>query len=99
MDSGRTLWAELVHRYTRGVERVRAMRETWAGLEGYVDPERFASVAANLKIQEEEAQWWRDASLAYFQSISGRPIPEGYTPPEHSLAHYQSLQFPYAPGI
>ena len=79
MDSGRTLWAELVHRYTRGVERVRAMRETWAGLEGYVDPERFASVAANLKIQEEEAQWWRDASLAYFQSISGRPIPEGYT--------------------
>lgn len=98
MDSGRTLWDELVVRYSRGVERVEEMRETWASLEGYVDPERFASVAAALKIQEDEAQWWRDASLAYFQTFADRPFPEGYAPPERSLADYQSLSFPYAPG-
>jgi alpha-glucuronidase len=98
MPSGRTLWAELVHRYTRGVERVEEMRATWAGLENYVDPERHAQVAAFLAIQEQEAQWWRDASIAYFQTFADRPIPEGYAPPEHPLAYYQSLSFPYAPG-
>ncbi len=98
MDSGRTLWDELVVRYTHGVEEVRQMRATWAGLEAYVDSERFASVAQSLAIQEAEAQWWRDASLAYFQTIAQRPLPEGYAPPEHALADYEALRFPYAPG-
>jgi alpha-glucuronidase len=98
MQSGRTLWDELVFRYTRGVSRVRAMRETWRGLSAHVDTERYAQIAAFLAIQENEAQWWRDASIAYFQSISRRPLPEGMTPPAHSLEHYQSLTFPYAPG-
>lgn len=98
MKSGRTLWDELVHAYTRGVNTVREMRETWNGLEAFVDPERYAQVAAFLAIQEKEAKWWRDASIAYFQTFSGKPIPEGYEPPEHSLEYYESLEFPYAPG-
>ena len=97
-QSGRILWDELVYRYSRGVDAVREMEGTWQGLASFVDAERHQQVAAFLKIQEKEAKWWRDASIAYFQTFSKRPLPAGFAPPEHSLDHYQSLEFPYAPG-
>ena len=98
VQSGRTLWQELVHRYTRGVQAVDAMRETWMGLAGPIDAQRHAQTADFLAIQRNEAQWWRDASLAYWQSLNGLTIPQGYAPPAHSLEHYKSLSFPEAPG-
>ncbi len=97
-QSGRTLWDELVHRYTRGVDGVREMRKVWDELAPLVDRERHSQVAAFLRIQEQEATWWRDACIAYFQSVSQRPIPAGYQPPQHSLDYYKALEFPYAPG-
>ncbi len=96
--SGRTLWDEMVVRYSRGVSEVEDMRKVWSGLEGYVDPERFQAVATDLRIQRNEARWWRDASIAYFQSLSKRPLPAGYAPPEHSLAYYEGLRFPFVAG-
>jgi alpha-glucuronidase len=98
MRSGRILWDEMVWRYTHGVEVVGRMRQQWAALAPYVDAERFAQVAAFLAIQEQEAQWWRDACIAYFQSINRRPLPAGFAPPAHPLEYYKSLRFPYAPG-
>lgn len=98
MRSGAPLWDELVHRYSRGVDAVQGMRKTWADLAPYVDTQRHAQVGAFLAIQEKEAKWWRDASIAYFQSLSKRPLPPGVAPPEHSLEYYQGLTFPYAPG-
>ena len=98
MPSGRILWDELVFRYTRGVEEVGAMRKTWSGLSSFVDEERFSQTATFLGIQEQEAKWWRDASIAYFQTFSKRPLPPGFAAPEHTLAEYQALEFPYAPG-
>ena len=98
MSSGRTLWEELLFRYDRGVRSVSQMRQTWNGQKSRVDAERFAQVAAFLAIQETEAKWWRDACIAYFQSISKRPLPAGVEPPAHPLEYYQSLKFPYAPG-
>ncbi|MDF2816384.1 MAG: Alpha-glucuronidase [Stenotrophomonas rhizophila] len=98
MVSGRPLWDELVGRYSLGVRQVQAMQGTWASLRGRVDAHRHEQVAAFLKIQLREAQWWRDASVAYFQSISGRPLPAGEATPPHPLAYYQALQFPSAPG-
>jgi alpha-glucuronidase len=98
LASGRTLWDELVMHYSSGVDYVRGMRKTWATLAPYVDPERFAETTAFLAIQEKEARWWRDASLAYFQSLSGRPFPKGYAPPERALQDYESISTPYAPG-
>jgi len=98
MASGRTLWDELVLRYGRGVDYVSGMRKTWDGLAGHVDQERHAQVAAFLAIQEKEAQWWRDASIAYFQTFSKRPLPAGAAPPAHDLEYYEALQFPFAPG-
>jgi alpha-glucuronidase len=98
LPSGATLWDELVRHYSRGVDTVAAMRKTWAGLASYVDAERYTQVAAFLAIQQQEAQWWRDASVAYFQSLSHLPLPPGYAPPPHPLQYYESLCFPYAPG-
>ncbi|HEY5760071.1 MAG TPA: alpha-glucuronidase family glycosyl hydrolase [Steroidobacter sp.] len=97
-QSGRILWDELVYRYTRGVDTVREMEGTWQQAAPFVDAERHQQVAAFLKIQEKEAKWWRDASIAYFQTFSKRPLPAGFAPPEQSLDYYKSLEFPYAPG-
>jgi len=97
--SGRTVWDELVVRYSKGVDEVKAMRRTWDAMAPHVDPERHTQVAAYLAIQEREAQWWRDACIAYFQTFSKRPMPAGYAPPPHPLAWYEALNFPYAPGI
>nr|WP_329889467.1 alpha-glucuronidase family glycosyl hydrolase [Stenotrophomonas sepilia] len=98
MRSGRTLWDELVGRYSRGLRQVRSMQDTWAALRDRIDPQRHRHVAAFLQIQHDEAQWWRDASVAYFQSLSGRPLPAGEQPPPQPLSYYQALQFPSAPG-
>ena len=98
MRSGRTLWEELVGRYDRGVATVEGMQATWAGLRPFVDHQRFEEVGAFLSIQEAEARWWRDASIAYFRTFSGRQLPEGSPEPEHGLDHYRALSFPEAPG-
>lgn len=98
MASGRTLWDELVAHYTRGVEGVARMQATWDEQKAFVDAERFEQVKAYLAIQHEEAQWWRDACIAYFQSINRLPLPAGFAPPKHPLEYYQALKFPYAPG-
>jgi alpha-glucuronidase len=98
MSSGRSLWEELVFRYDHGVEVVSQMRRSWDAQAARVDAGRHAQVAAFLAIQEQEAKWWRDACIAYFQSISKRPLPAGVEAPAHSLEYYQSLSFPYAPG-
>lgn len=98
LKSGQTLWDGMVTHYSRGVATVDGMGKTWAGLAPYVDPERHAQVADFLAIQRNEAQWWRDASIAYFQTFSGLPLPAGEAAPAHSLDYYEGLSFPYAPG-
>ena len=98
LSNGQTLWQELVNRYDRGVSAVGVMQAQWASLENEIDAERFAQVSAFLGIQHQEAIWWRDASIAYWQSVNGLPLPEGAEPPAHDLDHYKSLSFPNAPG-
>ena len=98
LKSGRSVWDELVVRYDRGVDRVRAMIAAWDGLKGKVDARRWEEVGMFLQIQLDEAIWWRDASIAYFQSVSKRPLPAGHNPPAHDLDWYKAIQTPYAPG-
>ncbi len=98
MRSGRPLWDEMVVRYDRGVAQVGAMGATWAAMAPHVDAERHGQVAAFLRIQAREARWWRDASIAYFQSVAGRALPTGTVPPERTLAEYEALEHPFAPG-
>jgi len=99
MASGNTLWNELALTYQEGVNTVRSMQKKWQSLEGKIDDERFSEVKMLLKIQEKEAIWWKDASLLYFSTFSKLPLPEGVESPKHDLEYYQSLSFPFAPGI
>lgn len=98
LASGEMLWDGMVHRYDRGVAYVAGMRATWEGLRPLIDAERFAQTQTFLSIQQKEAQWWRDASIAYFQSIAKRPLPAGAAPPPERLEAYKMRKFPYAPG-
>jgi alpha-glucuronidase len=98
LDTGRTVWDDLLVRYDRGVQQVAEMQREWATQRPSIDPQRFHAVANDLAIQHREAKWWRDASIAYFQSVSKRPLPAEVAPPEHSLAYYEALTFPNAPG-
>ncbi len=98
MASGRTLWAEMVHDYDSGVAYVADMRRRWNALKPQIDAERWAKTATYLAVQEREARWWRDASLAYWMSVNGRPLPAGAAAPAHDLAWYKAQHFPYAPG-
>jgi alpha-glucuronidase len=98
MKSGNSLWDELCFHYDRGVSTVGLMIDSWSGLEGKVDSERFREVSSLLTIQEKEARWWRNACLLYFQQFSRRPFPEEIEQPEGDLETYEKMQFPYAPG-
>jgi len=98
MRSGRTLWDSLVRHYDRGVEWVKQARATWGTLAPYVDAQRYRLTADYLAIEEQDAQWWRDASIAYFQSISHLPLPAGSAPPPDTLAHYEAFCIPYVEG-
>jgi alpha-glucuronidase len=98
MKSGRTLWNELCYRYNLGVDSVGWMQSVWNRQQSKLDTTRFEQVKMLLAIQHQEAKWWRDACLLYFQSISGLPIPATYEQPAKPLEYYKSLRFPYAPG-
>lgn len=98
MSSGRTLWAELISRYDRGVARVAAMEAAWRPVTPLIDAERADQIARYLSIQHREAQWWRDASIAYWTSVSGRALPAGVVPPPRPLEYYKAISFPFAPG-
>ncbi len=98
MKSGATLWDALGLKYQEGVESVRQITATWESLQGKIEPELYQQVQMLLNIQQEEARWWKDACMRYFQTFSKLPFPEGMEPPQHSLEYYQSLKFPYAPG-
>jgi len=77
LSTGRTMWDELVHRYDEGVAGIGSMRATWKGLDGQLDPERYADVAQRLAAQEVHLRKWRDTCVGYF-----RKFEEG-TPPRH----------------
>jgi len=98
MKSGRNLWDELCYQYYTGAERVKQMQTDWNALKPLVDKQRFEQVRQLLDIQHQEAIWWRNACLLYFQTFSKMPIPAQYEKPDKTLEYYKSLRFPFAPG-
>jgi alpha-glucuronidase len=99
MLSGRNLWEELCYKYYAGVDSVRWMQQAWDHVQPGIDAERFEQVKMLLQVQYDEAVWWRNACVLYFQTFSNMPLPTGYAKPDHDLTYYEQLQFPYAPGI
>jgi len=91
-SSGRSVWEELVHRYSSGVEGVGTLRTQWMTVQGRIDAKRFKEVGDFLQIQHYEARWWRDACLTYFASVSQKTIPTTYAAPAHDLAYYKTLE-------
>jgi len=98
MPSGRTLWAELLGRYDKGVAETRELHARWMTLKPLIDARRHAEVEQRLTRQIDNAVLWRDACIAYFQSVSGLPLPPGVKAPPLPLEKYKALQYPYAPG-
>jgi alpha-glucuronidase len=98
LAGGEPLWDALVHHYDRGAAAVLRMQATWQRLGPFVDRERFEKSSGYLTIQAREARWWRDASIAYFQSLNHLPLPVGSASPAHSLAWYKALRFSAAPA-
>ena len=92
MSSGRTLWDELCHRYSRGVDTVRGWQRAWEALAPFIDAARAEHVRGLLVIQEKEARWWRNACLLYFQTFADRPLPEDLEPLEGTLAEYRAIR-------
>ncbi|PSL06286.1 alpha-glucuronidase family glycosyl hydrolase [Cecembia rubra] len=97
--TGNTLWDELAISYQKGVEGARWMQQEWNKLEGLIDPDRFKHIASFLKIQVNEAEWWRDACLLYFGQYSKMPLPEGVEAPKHDLNYYLNFKRNFVPGI
>ncbi|MBR0552526.1 alpha-glucuronidase family glycosyl hydrolase [Stakelama marina] len=98
MKSGETLWDALIEHYDRGVQAVAGLQRDWASLAPFIDKRRFDEETAFLEIQHQDALWWRNASIAYFQSKSQLPLPAGHAEPPHDLDYYEAIKTPYAPG-
>ncbi len=83
MQSGRTFWEELCFSYYEGVEGVREMQREWESVQKSIDPSLHDRVKKLLTIQEDEAVWWRDACLWYFNKFSKKIIPSYYEKPRY----------------
>ena len=99
LKSGKTLWDGLCLKYDEGVKSVGEMLATWQSLESKIDTERFEQVEALLNIQKEEAIWWKNSCLLYFQQFSQKDFPASMNAPTGDLEEYKEMRFPYAPGI
>lgn len=99
LKSGKTLWEEICYHYYGGAEDARKMCAEWDTYKDVIDRQRFDEIKSLLEIQADEAAWWRDACVLYFQSKSGLPIPGDLEPPSENLEYFMKLRFPYAPGI
>lgn len=85
MSSGRTVWDEICLHYDNGIQTVRSYLTTWNKVKPYVDEDIWNKVQERLVIQEEDARWWRDACVGYFQTFSRKPVPSDVEPLEIPL--------------
>jgi alpha-glucuronidase len=72
LQSGRTLWEELQHRYDAGVDFVERMNDVWQGLQPKIDPQRHEHVSKRLTQQQENAHLWRKVCIEYFGQFVSR---------------------------
>lgn len=92
MKNGKTLWEELCYKYDSGVREVGDYQKIWDKNKAYIDHERFTDVQSKLKIQSEDAVWWKDACLLYFQTFSKQPIPADIEKPVHNLEDLKKIK-------
>lgn len=93
LKSGRSLWEEFCFKYNSGVLEVEDFVKTWDKMRGKIDDERFCEVKDKLKRHLNDAKWWRDACLLYFQSFSKKPIPDCVEKPSKTLDDFKNMKF------
>lgn len=92
MESGRTLWDEMCYKYDNGIKTVRGYQEIWNDMKPYIDSRRWSEVKEKLGIQENDARWWRDACVQYFQEFSGMPVSNEFEQPERPLEELKAIR-------
>lgn len=92
MKNGHIMWDELCYKYDSGVQQVRSFPKTWNQMQPYIDEQRFNDVKSKLEIQSQDAVWWKDACLLYFQTFSKHPIPSDIEPPMHKLEELKKIK-------
>lgn len=80
LSSGKTLWDEICLHYDLGISQVEQYQKTWESLKPYVSESIFNEVTKKLDIQKNDAEWWRDACVGYFQQFSKKELPAGVRP-------------------
>ncbi len=80
LSNGRSVWDEICRHYDCGVKTVSDYQKTWGSLKPYVSEPLFLEVKKKLDIQHNDAIWWRDACVGYFQLFSKRDLPTDVEP-------------------
>lgn len=94
LKSGNTLWDELCYKYQTGVEKAQEFCEVWNKMSDYVDSERYQAIANRLKIQADDAVWWKDACLEYFRTFSRMKYPSGVDKQVFRLKELKKVKLP-----
>lgn len=94
LKSGNTLWDELCYKYQSGVDKAHEFCEIWKQMSPYIDKERYEAVARRLKIQADDAVWWKDACLEYFRTFSRMKYPSGVDKPVYRLKELKKVKLP-----
>lgn len=94
LKSGNTLWDELCYKYQTGVDKAQEFCEVWNQMSDYVDSERYQAIANRLKIQADDAVWWKDACLEYFRTFSRIKYPSGVDKPVFRLKDLKKVKLP-----
>lgn len=94
LKSGNTLWDELCYKYQTGVDKAQEFCEVWNQMSDYVDSERYQAIANRLKIQADDAVWWKDACLEYFRTFSRMKYPSGVDKPVFRLKELKKVKLP-----
>jgi len=76
MKNGQTMWNELCRHYDNGLTMTDHFLASWKRLKPYVDEAMWEDVNNRLTIQRDDARWWHDGCLLYFQQYSKMPIPQ-----------------------
>lgn len=94
LKSDNTLWDELCYKYQTGVDKAQEFCEVWNQMSDYVDSERYQAIANRLKIQADDAVWWKDACLEYFRTFSRMKYPSGVDKPVFRLKELKKVKLP-----
>ena len=69
------IWPMMTRHYAGLMKQTRQVTVKWQSVRPIVDKLIGDDIFAHCLTEEIDAEWWRDAFLQYFSSISGMPIP------------------------